>query len=128
MNLAERTAKQARPRLSQAKLAWLRKAAKAYLAESDDLDARMDALDSAKRTPWDSRFLAEAFYPAAYEGDPAAHFDPRAWLWAWLHNKQWQKFRDQLRSKLSAQEIDELVSWGDGVIDPRWSVSLSTTW
>jgi len=126
MNLAEGTAKQARPGLSQAKLAWLRKAAKAYLAESDDLDARIDALDSAKRTPWDSQFLADAFYPASYEGDPAVHFDPRAWLWAWLYEKRWYKFRDQLRSKLSARDMDELVSWGNGVIDPQWS--LSTAW
>lgn len=111
------------PRLLQARLAWLRKAARLYLAESGHVHARIDSLLSTELSPWDRQLLSEDFYPSDYEGDTGAHFDPGAWLWVWLDDRHWQRFREQLQSNLSAGEIEELVSWGDGVIDARWSLS-----
>ena len=114
---------QTKPRLGPAKLAWLRHAATVYLAESGHISARVDALGSAKLSGWDEKFLSEDFYPADNEQDPDVRFDPGAWLWAWLDKRHWERFRDQLRSKLSTQEVDELVSWGNTVIDARWSLA-----
>jgi hypothetical protein len=114
---------QTKPRLGRAKLAWLRHAARVYLAESGHINARVDALGSAKLSRWDAQFLSEDFYPADSEDDAEVHFDPGAWLWAWLDKRHWERFRHELRSKLSAQEVDELVSWGNTVIDARWSLS-----
>jgi hypothetical protein len=48
VKLENQAAKQSQPRLSQAKLAWLRKVASIYLAESDHLHARIDALHSSR--------------------------------------------------------------------------------
>lgn len=125
VKLEHHAANQSVPRLTQGKLTWLRKAARLYLAESDHLHARVDALASAKLSPWDAQLLSEDFYPAVSEEDDYVHFDPGAWLWAWLDKRHWQQFRDLLRVGLSAQETDELVSWGNGVIDSRWSLSLA---
>lgn len=123
VKLEDKAALQAKPRLSRAKLLWLSNAARVYLAESDHIHARIEALGSAELSRWDAQFLSEDFYPADSEDDPSTHFDPGAWLWAWLDKRHWERFRDQLRSKLSAHETDELVSWGDGVIVSRWSLS-----
>ena len=111
------------PELLQARLEWLRQAARIYLAENGHIHARIDALGSAQLTPWDRQLLSEDFYPADSGEDTDAHFDPAAWLWAWLDDRHWQRFRRQLLSNLSAREIKELVSWGNGVIDSRWSLS-----
>ena len=123
VKLKDKAAMQTKPRLSRAKRLWLGNAARVYLAESDDIHERIEALGSAELSHWDAQFLSEDFYPADSEDDPSTHFDPGAWLWAWLDKQHWKRFRDQLRSKLSAKETDELVSWGDGVIDSRWSLS-----
>ncbi len=123
VKLEDKAAMQTKPRLGRAKLAWLNNAARVYLAESDHLHARIDALGSAELSPWDAEFLSGDFYPADSEGNPSTHFDPGAWLWAWLDQRHWERFRDQLRSKLSAEELDELVSWGNKLIDSRWSLS-----
>lgn len=111
------------PQLLQVGLAWLRKAARLYLAESGHIHARIDSLLSTDLSLWDGQLLSEDFYPSDYEGDTGAQFDPGAWLWVWLDDRHWQRFREQLQSNLSAGEIEELVSWGDGVIDSRWSLS-----
>lgn len=113
------------PQLLQARLAWLRKAARLYLAENGHIHARIDSLLSTQLSLWDRQLLSEDFYPSDYEGDTGAQFDPGAWLWVWLDDRHWQRFREQLQSNLSAGEIEELLSWGDGVIDSRWSLSLA---
>ena len=113
------------PQLLQARLAWLRKAAKLYLAENGHIHARLDSLLPTELSLWDRQLLSEEFYPSDYEGDTGAQFDPGAWLWVFLDDRHWQRFREQLQSNLSAEEIEELVSWGDGVIDSRWSLSAA---
>jgi len=123
VKLEDKAAMQTKPRLSRAKLLWLSNAARVYLAESDDIHARIETRGSSQLSQWDTQFLSEDFYPVDSEDDPSTHFDPGAWLWAWLDKRHWERFRDQLRSKLSAKETDELVSWGDKVIDSRWSLS-----
>ena len=122
--LEGRSTKHSKPRLNAAKLAWLKKSARAYLAESDRLHTRIDALHSAKLGAWDGQLLAEPFYPPGNDEDThGVHFDPGSWLWAWFDQVHWERFRYVLRDRLSAHELDELVSWGNGVIDPRWSLS-----
>lgn len=111
------------PQLTRGRLAWLRDAARIYLAESDHIHGRIVTLGSAKLSPWDRQFLSDDFYPADSAKDTGADFDPGAWLWAWLDDRHWQRFREQLQSNLSPREIQELVSWGNGVIDSRWSLS-----
>ena len=123
VKLEDKAAMQTKPPLSRAKLLWLSNAARVYLAESDHIHARIEALGFAELSEWDAQFLSEDFYPADREDDPSTHFDPGAWLWAWLDKGHWERFRDQLRSELSAKETGELVSWGDELIDSRWSLS-----
>ncbi len=114
------------PRLPPDKLAWLINAAKEHLAKSDQIDERLDGLDTAHLSRWDAKFLSESFFPRDYGEDAAAaHFDPRSWLSMLLDKHLWQRFVEQLRSNLTDQELDELVSWGNSVIVLRWPLGES---
>ena len=110
-------------RLVKCKLEWFRAAALAFLAESDHIDQRLDALVEPV-TEWDVSLLSEDFYPLDSDEDPdSGRFDPRSWLWMHMDKRSWQRFRALLRESLSVQELDELVSWGNSVIVGRWTLS-----
>ncbi len=105
------------------KLEWFRAAGLAFLAESDHIDQRLDALVEPV-TEWDVSLLSEDFYPLDSDEDPdSGRFDPRSWLSMHMRKRRWQRFRDLLRESLSVQEVDELVSWGNSVIVGRWTLS-----
>jgi len=108
------------------RLEWFRAAAGTYLAGSDRIHQRLDEI-AAPITEWDVGFLAEDFYPGGSDADPdARQFDPGSWLWAYLDKLHWARFQEQLRSNLSAEELNQLVVWGDDVIaTKRWPLSIS---
>jgi hypothetical protein len=111
------------PQIKAEKLAWLRKAATQYLAESDHLDERLGGLDS-NLSSWDAKFLAQPFYSSLGEDDDSDRFDPRAWLSARLDKRRWRQLQELLRAHLSAEELDTLVAWGNLILDPRTPLSV----
>ena len=126
VELEDQTSGRSRPRITPDKLEWLTKAASSYLAESKHLHERVDRLDY-RLSVWDAQFLVANFYPADDfdDDDEDARFDPRSWLWALLDLRQWAQFQELLRSNLSAQDLEELVTWGNGVPVSPWRLSLS---
>lgn len=108
------------------KLEWLRAAAETHLAGSDQNRQRLEDL-AAPVTEWDVALLTENFYPGDNDEDPdSRRFDPGSWLWAYFDKLHWERFREQLRSNLTPEELNRLVAWGDDLLAAkRWPLSIS---
>ncbi len=125
--LADEARGGSRPSIEDSKFEWLRTAAEEYLNASGQLRDRLDDLETVERTAWDSDFLSTTFYPPDSSDDPGSLFQPGPHLWRLLDNQHWERFRPKLNERLSAQDLEALVSWADraGVTRDRLMAAMS---